>query len=322
MTNVLLTSAGRRVSLLKAFMAAAHARGGRVLAGDLSPLAPTLFVADESRSLPAIYSGLYIDAVLDIVRRDQIQLVVPTIDTELGPLAEHRERFRTEGCVVLISEMKFIEICSDKLATERALSPRGIAMPRSWSLDELELGPALPERLFVKPRGGSASADTHSATPKTVGQIARSIPNPIIQEQLSGPEITVDALLDLDGTPRHFVPRRRIRTMSGESIQGVTLDDGDLTDWVSHVLSAIAGLGAIGPVTLQAFLTPDGPVLIEINPRFGGGFPLTYAAGGLYPEWILGMLTREPISAQFGDYTRGLYMTRYHVELFTKDLPW
>lgn len=322
MTNVLVTSAGRRVSLLKAFMTAAHARGGRVLAGDLSPLAPTLFVADEARRLPAIRSDGYIDAVLDIVRRDEIQLVVPTIDTELGLLAKHRERFRAEGCLALVSDAMFIGICADKHATEQALSLHGIAMPRSWTLNELELGPALPERLFVKPRRGSASVNTHSANPQTVRQIARSIPDPIVQEELFGPEITVDALLDLDGKPRHFVPRHRIRTMSGESIQGRTLDDPNLKDWVSQVLTAIAELGAIGPVTLQAFLTPSGPILIEINPRFGGGFPLTHAAGGHYPEWILGMLADDPIPAKFDEYTRGLYMTRYHVELFTKQLPW
>lgn len=110
--------------------------------------------------------------------------------------------------------------------------------------------------------------------------------------------------------------------MSGESIQGVTLDDADVKDWILRVLQVISNMGAIGPVTLQAFLTHDGPILIEINPRFGGGFPLAQAAGGHYPEWLIAMINGEATSAALGDYRRGLYMTRYHVELFTERLPW
>jgi carbamoyl-phosphate synthase large subunit len=322
MTNVLVTSAGRRVSLIKAFMAAAHARGGRVLAGDASPLAPALMIADAARQLPPITSPDYVGHLLEIVKQDSIGLVVPTIDTELAVLAENREAFAAEDCLALVSSSEFIKICADKYSTDRALSAHGIAMPRSWMPTELTDEVHLPAHMFVKPRSGSASIDTHRATPETVQEIARMVPGAMVQEELTGPEITVDALLDLTGLPLHYVPRRRLRTMSGESIQGVTLDDADVKDWILRVLQVISNMGAIGPVTLQAFLTHDGPILIEINPRFGGGFPLAQAAGGHYPEWLIAMINGEATSAALGDYRRGLYMTRYHVELFTERLPW
>ena len=83
------------------------------------------------------------------------------------------------------------------------------------------------------------------------------VPDPIVQEVLTGPEITIDALLDLEGRPLHYVPRRRIRTLGGESIQGVTLDhDPALEPWIVRVLERSAEMGAAGPLTLQAFLTP------------------------------------------------------------------
>jgi len=83
-----------------------------------------------------------------------------------------------------------------------------------------------------------------------------------------------------------------------------------------------ARLGARGPITLQAFLTARGPVLIEDNPRFGGGFPLAYAAGGHYPEWLLALLAGERIEPRLGAYQKGLYMTRYNVEYFTTEPLW
>jgi carbamoyl-phosphate synthase large subunit len=89
-----------------------------------------------------------------------------------------------------------------------------------------------------------------------------------------------------------------------------------------RILGLASQTGAIGPLTIQAFLTPDGPVLTEINPRFGGGFPLTLAAGGDYPAWILRAIAGTQLSACFGDFTRNLYMSRYYVEHFTDALLW
>ena len=121
--------------------------------------------------------------------------------------------------------------------------------------------------------------------------VLRLVREPIVQEVLTGPEITIDALLDLDGRPIHYVPRRRIRTLGGESIQGVTLEhDTAFETWIEDVLDRCSAMGARGPLTLQAFMGTAGPVLSEINARFGGGFPLALEAGGAYPGWLLDMI--------------------------------
>jgi len=253
-----------------------------------------------------------------------VGLVVPTIDTELGLLARHAGEVEAAGATALVSSPRFVEVCGDKALTGEAFAARGIAVPRSWSAADLADGlPAdLPDALVVKPRDGSSSKDVHLVGRDTVAESVAVVPNPIVQERLTGPEVTVDALLDLDGTPLHYVPRTRLKTLGCESIQGVTLERDELGPWIEDVLATCSDLGARGPLTLQFFRTDRGPVLIEVNPRFGGGFPLTRAAGGDYPAWLLDELHGEPPTPRFGDYRSGLYMTRHMVEHFTDQLRW
>lgn len=315
--NVLITSAGRRTTLLKHFQAACRAHGGKVLAGDMDPLAPALYLADRGFVLPAIGHGSYLDRLIDIVRREKIRLLVPTIDPELPFLAEHAEAIAEAGGLALISTRELTGITGDKWLTTTRLAEAGIEVPRSWLPDSMEPD-TLPRDLFIKPRDGSASQHAYAIERDGLAVMLERVPNAIVQERLDGPEITIDALLDLDGRPLHYVPRRRVRTLAGESIQGVTIDDGNgLGDWLVRVLRAVAGFGGRGPMTLQAFLTARGPVLTEINPRFGGGFPLGHAAGGLYPEWLLRMVDGEHLEPRLGEYERGLYMTRFNTEHFT-----
>jgi carbamoyl-phosphate synthase large subunit len=181
----------------------------------------------------------------------------------------------------------------------------------------------LPDRVFVKPRRGSASLDTYEVDRRDLASVLARVPDPIVQEVLTGPEITIDALLDFHGRPVHYVPRRRIRILGGESIQGVTLEhDTSLEAWIEGVLDQCSTMGAAGPLTLQVFLTPSGPVLSEINPRFGGGFPLALAAGASYPDWLLDMVAGIEVVPRLRAYETGLYMTRSYVEHYTRTLRW
>ena len=319
--NVLVTSAGRRVSLVQAFAEAVKVRGGHVFAGDASGLAPALYKVDGAFRLPPVKSEAYIPELLSLVQAHDLGLIVPTIDTELEVLAENAQAFADAGCKVLVSSPAFVALSGDKWLTQRAFAEHDVDVPQGWTVAELT-GAELPEQLFVKPRDGSSSRDIYRATPETLTSILARVPNAIVQEELTGPEITIDALIDFDGRPLHYVPRIRIRTLAGESIQGVTIADNDIREWLTRLLNVAAELGARGPITLQAFLTKRGPVLIEVNPRFGGGFPLAYAAGGHYPDWLLALLHGETVGPSLGAYTVGLYMTRYNVEHFTTEPLW
>lgn len=319
--SILLTSAGRRTSLLKSFAASARHRDWRLIAGDRDRLAPSLYLADDAIELPPVTSAEYISSLLEIVEREGVRLLVPTIDTELAVLAENSESFRKRNCVALISDPPLVAVSADKWLTVQTFAKAGIATPQSWLPDAIE-GVELPEDLFVKPRDGSASQNAFPVTRNELDSALVRVPNAIVQERLRGREITIDALLDLSGRPIHFVPRTRIRTMSGESIQGVTECDCDIRAWVLAILNVCSSLGGRGPLTLQAFLSDRGPVLSEINPRFGGGFPLTDAAGGNYPEWIVRNVEGQALEPRFGEYRIGLYMTRYYTEHFTASPLW
>jgi carbamoyl-phosphate synthase large subunit len=319
--NVMITSAGRRTTLVRAFQEATQRRRGTLFAGDIDGLAPALYVADRPIGLRRVTDPEFIPHLLSVVERNGIRLVVPTIDSELMALAHSSAEFARVGCQALISDPELVHIASDKWETARVFGERGVRVPRSWLPDSL---PAreLPDKLFLKPRDGSASQHTFRTRKSELGEVLPRVPNPIIQEEIVAPEVTIDAFLDLRGRPIHYVPRLRIRAIGGESIQGVTLADDDLRDWTLRVLAIVPSLGGRGPVTLQAFLTPEGPVFSEINPRFGGGFPLTLQAGGHYPEWTMSMVEGHEVTPRIGDYQRDLFMTRSYTEFFTEEPLW
>ncbi len=315
--NVLITSAGRRVSLLRSFQGATASRGALTLAGDRDPEAPALHLADRAFVLPPIDDPSYLDSLLDIVKQWAVRLLVPTIDTELSFLARNAPAFENIGCTPLISSEELVAISGDKWLTVSTFSRLGFRVPRSWLPDAIEPS-ALPQDLFVRPRGGSASLNAFRIDRDDLEIRLPEIESPIIQQYIGDPEMTIDALIDFNGNPVHYVPRLRIRTLAGESIQGVTLSDENIGEWVQELLQAVARMGGRGAMTLQAFLAPEGPIFSEINPRFGGGFPLAQEAGGHYPEWILQLLEGKSIPARIGEYEEGVSMTRYFSEEFTR----
>lgn len=256
------------------------------------------------------------------MQRHQVRLLVPTIDTELQLLADHAVSFSECGRHVLISQPEFVRITADKWLTVNAFQQEGIAVPESW-LPDTASPEQLPDRLFLKPRDGSASMHTYGIARTELESTLPRVPNAIIQREIKGPELTIDAYISLDGRPVHYVPRTRLRTLGGESIQGVTLDgQGELGRWLEAVLAAAARLGARGAITLQAFDSPEGYLLSEINPRFGGGYPLGHQAGGHYPQWLVSELQGEQLDPRVGQYQVGLYMTRSNFELFTDTPKW
>lgn len=320
--NVFIIAAGRRTSLVRAFAADIHERGGFLYAGDVDGLAPALEFADVAIQTLRTDEAGYLDHLLETVSKHEIALIIPTIDADLPILAAAATDFLERGCRVAASTPDFVSTTLDKHRTGIAFGGAGIHVPWTW-LPRLGTMDLLPADLFVKPRSGSASQDTFRITQRDLPPVLALQTDPLVQELLTGPEITIDALLDLSGVPIHYVPRLRIRTLAGESVQGVTIaHDPAIEDWIQRLLQICSILGAAGPLTIQAFLTPSGPVLSEINPRFGGGFPLAMKAGAAYPAWLLDMAAGQTICPRLGDYEAGLYMTRYHVEHFTRQPRW
>ncbi len=132
----------------------------------------------------------------------------------------------------------------------------------------------------------------------------------------TGEEYTVDAFVDFDGKVRSVVPRLRLETRAGEVSKGMTVKNISIIETTRRVAEQLPG--ALGCLTIQCFLTPAGDLkYIEINPRFGGGFPLSIAAGADFPRWIIEMmLGRDPV-IELDGWQDGTVMLRYDDAVFT-----
>lgn len=278
--NVLILSAGRRVELVNCFKHAAKELDiiGSVLAVDCSQTAPALYFADKGIMLPRIKSGDYVEAIIDICKKEAVSLIVPTIDTELLLLAEQKERIEREaGTRVLVSDIEMIKICRNKVVTQRFMEENGFLMPSMITKEQLSEPQKLRFPLFMKPVDGSSSIDAFKAhDERELKTYLQMIDQPIIQEYLEGEEYTVDAFLDFESHIISIVPRVRIATRSGEISKGRIVKDREIIEDVKRLLGV---LKPIGHITIQCKKTERGVAYIEINPRFGGGAPMSIMAG-------------------------------------------
>ncbi len=315
--TLIFTCVGRRIELIQAFRAAARRLGVtlRVVAVDHDATAPGLFCADVPLLAPAADDPGYVQTVADVARRYGAAALIPTIDTDLRVLSANRAAFVEAGCVPLIADPGVIHICRDKVETFRFLRRAGIDTPQTWTAAEVRAAsPEFP--LFVKPRDGSASRLVHRIdSPDDLAYHLARVRDPIVQEFVPGVEHTLDVYVGLTGEPRCVVPRARWQVRSGEVSKGAVVKDAEIMAAGAAVVRAL-GNSARGLVTLQCIVTPsdDAPRrirFIEINPRFGGGAPLSIAAGADFPRWLIQELRGENPRIEPDGFRHGLCMYRY-----------
>ena len=278
--NILITSCGRRVELVKAFQNARDIVGikGSVMCADMSVKAPAMMFADKSFTVPRLSDHKYIDELINICTENNIDLIVPTIDTELQILADYKSKI--ENCTnakVLISNSNVIEICNDKIKATQFFADNGFSIPNTLSDSDVVNGNySFP--LFIKPLNGSSSINAFKVNnEKELKFFYDYITDPIVQECVTGVEYTVDVFIDFDGNIITCVPRKRLATRGGEVLIGEIDMNCDIID---NVTKMIKTLGAIGHITVQGFYCEDKQFrYIEINPRYGGGAPMSIKAG-------------------------------------------
>jgi len=288
------------------------------MAADCDPTAPALVEADEAFILPRVSSGNYIEELLDLCERKKIGLVIPLIDPELPLLAASRDIFYNKlGCVVAISNHETVNIGNDKLATWNFFAANNIPTPHTFTREEAEK--KLEKRelslpLIIKPRWGSNSQGvTRCDTEDQLSFYISTEKDVIVQEMLFGSEVTLDIMGDGEGGLLSFIPRKRLKIRGGEVERGITVDGGLFYDYVIKIVKILKPFGAIN---IQCFVTEDGPVFTEINPRFGGGYPLADAAGAQFPEILVALARGEKVKPRVGQYQRGLLMTRFDEAFF------
>jgi carbamoyl-phosphate synthase large subunit len=285
-----------------------------ITGADASPLNAGRYFADRFAEVPRADDPGYLDALLQIVRAQGIQLLVPIFDGEFALLARERHRFEALSCAVAISAPDTIAICNQKDRTARFFADHGFPAPRLVEPADARAGRCrFP--LVVKPREGRASIGVRvAATPAEVERELATGEDLVLQEWTSGREVTVDVLCDLQGELVGLVPRERLEIKAGVSSKGRTLRDAALVEGAARMARL---LRFRGPANIQGFLQNDGQVQwIEINPRFSGALPLTIAAGLNGPLLLAHAALGDRIEPRLGEYAE-VRMLRYWEEVFT-----
>lgn len=313
--NILITSAGKRVSLVRAFQAELKQAypAGKVFTTDMCPgLSAACHVSDGAFTVTSVKDAGYINQLKRVCLEQDIRMIVPTIDTELQTLADHKEEFSAIGAAVIVSSPALVNICRDKRKTGMLFTEMGIRIPASIDREDLTYP------FFIKPYDGSLSADTHIIRSRNdLRQEYVDNDRLLFMEYFSPEEYdeyTVDMYYDITHHVKCIVPRKRMLVRAGEINKGITSKNGLL----SHLREKMEFVeGAVGCLTAQFFLHKTGDEVygIEINARFGGGYPLSYRAGANYPGWLIGEYFNGTTLPYTENWTDGLLMLRYDDEI-------
>lgn len=312
--NVLITSASRKVALVRAFKDALRrlVPEGRVIAVDVNPYAPALYEADEGYLVPRSDDPGFLSHMVQFCLKRDVKLVIPTRDEELPFFAEHKEVFLQRGVRVMIGSREVIGRCLDKDSFLKFCSNHGFEFPRLWLSSDWRNPAIYP--VFVRPRSGKGGQGTSKITSKF--ELDAFINNPkeaLVQEYVELPEYTVDLFADFSGKTISVVPRKRLHVWGGESFLTVTDRHPQIMQDTKRLAEAI---GLVGHNTIQCFLRDGKPLFIEINPRFGGAVHLSIHAGADSPSYLLRLMLGEELEPRLGEFTDQLAMSRYVEDIF------
>lgn len=333
--NILFTCAGRRTYLLRYFKENLS-NGDRIIATDMQLSAPALQVADVRLQVPAVYDPEYVNITLQICREQKIDALFSLNDLELPILADNKAKFEAIGVRVVVSEPKVIDIAFDKYKTAQWAESIGLKSPKTFiRLEDCKKALALGEisfPLFMKPRWGSGSIGLESIADmeelevyysllmkkikKTILATA-SIGDEyiMIQEKLTGNEYGLDIMNDLNGKNVGVSVKQKLAMRAGETDKAITVDLPELREMGHKIGEA---LGHIGNLDVDIMQRADGTYcVLELNPRFGGGFPFSYEAGVNFPKALIQWIKGEKVDVSIlkPEYGRMFSKNDYLMEI-------
>lgn len=313
--NILFSCAGRRAYLLKYFRAALDKiGGGKIFATDMSLAAPALAFADVPLRVPGVYAENYLEVLESICRENKIDAVVSLNDLELPILSAARERFMAIGTRLIVSAPEVVDICFDKFKTAQFVESLGLKTPKTFvdldaALQSLDKG-VIAFPLILKPRWGSGSIGIEFVRNKEElidvyeivrRKIARSIlatasseqEEILIQEAITDAEYGLDVMNDLAGNHVAVSVKRKLAMRAGETDKAVTVDSAEIREIGVRIGNALRHVANLDCDVLER----NGEYyVLELNPRFGGGYPFSQEAGVDLPLAILKWLQNEPVA--------------------------
>lgn len=308
--KILFTSAGRRVELMQTFRAASeNMRISLELYGaDVKSTAPALSICNHTVLVPRISDPAYIPMLLEVCEKEHIDALIPTIDTDLHLLSTKADVFAGIGTRVVISREEKVVLCRDKRITADYFNSIGLHTP--FTVDNIrDYHEGFPA--FLKPRDGSSSVGAHKIeSEEDLIAYSKEVADYIVQPFIDGTEYTVDVFCDFTGNPIYITPRIRQAIRAGEVLKTKICQDEQI---ISEMKQLIADFKPCGAITVQLIRDKKTNVdwYIEINPRFGGGAPLSMKAGANSACAMLRLLTGEPVTYQPGAASDGAVYSRF-----------
>ena len=322
--NYLMLSVGRRGELMKDFRSSME-EGSMIIATDNSPYAPALYFADKQYIVPRIDTAEYMDIILGICKKEQINAVTTFIDPEIMLLAENRERFAEIGVEVLAPYAETAKLCFDKYEMFKYLRVKGIRTAMTWGTFEevkaaLDAGEVtLP--VFVKPRTGSGSVGARKVFDiETLRAAFEQDPSLIAQELMTGEgcfDLDADVYVDtISHKPVAIFSKRKISTTIGGANKTISFKDEKLFDFAKEALSKFK---FNGPIDADFFYKNGEYYLSEVNPRFGGAYLHAYGAGVDFIKLIDRNLRGLENESIIGEYEEGVVMMMYDSVVIKKN---
>lgn len=320
--NILILSAGTRNKVVQYFKRTVG-DSGKVIATDMSELAPAVYDADAFYKVPRMTDDGYIDVIFDICRKESVDAVLSLIDPELSLLAQHHETFESLGVTVVGSSYELCEMCLNKWDMYRWLCDHGYRCARTFADKDdffaaVEAG-EITYPVFVKPICGSASIAISKVYDKeTVENLFAHHEGLMVQEFLNGQEIGADVYIDmLSGEVVSVFTKKKIVMRAGETDKAVSFKDPALFELIEK-FAAEAGFS--GQIDIDIFDIDGEYYISEVNPRFGGGYPHAYECGCDHMTLIQNNIHGIVNEKHIGAYDEGVYMMKYN-EVAIRRLP-
>ncbi|HDR51590.1 MAG TPA: ATP-grasp domain-containing protein [Mariniphaga anaerophila] len=310
--NILLSTIGRRGYIADFFRKAGAAKiiGTTDRHGADTEFTVGLLSCDKKIILPPISSPDYINSLLELCKKEQVNLLCSLFDQDSYTISKNLDEFRNIGVIPLLPSEKANEICFDKVKTVQFLNKIGLGSPATFTTIESFNKSDIGFPVVVKPRNGFASLNMFFAKKEIELTGCFDSELHIIQEKLSGIEFSFDILNDLHGKVISCVVKQKIKMRAGETDQAITVKDDNLLEIAIRVGESMGDIGLCGPLDVDLFVTENQTYILEFNPRFGGGYPLSHAAGAKFPELMLDMAKGITPKSIVGQYQENLVMMK------------
>lgn len=319
--NILILSAGTRNKIVQYFVKTLNGTG-KVIATDMSNLAPAIYEADKYYIVPKMTAPEYLDVVLDICKKEEITGVLSLIDPELSLLAENREKFEAIGTTVIGSSYTLCEMSLDKFQMYRWLETHRYRCAKSYMDKEAFFGDVdagvITYPVFVKPARGSASISISKVYDReTVELLFAHEDGLMIQEFLDGQEIGADVYIDMvSHEVVSIFTKKKLKMRAGETDKAVSFQDEKLFALIEQFVKDV---GYNGQIDIDIFDVNGEYYISEVNPRFGGGYPHAFESGADHMKLIVNNLEGKANERVIGQYENGTYMMKYNEVMVKRD---